>query len=138
MMIFSLLLVITQSLSAALLPFLAILCLYSSITRVITASRAEYLALGSFLQCCCSVVRAGQGTNLLQRGCQLQLLSQVFLYMLQTACINQTASRLTAQPVAELIFPFVFTESCNWTHHPAKIIKSLPHSCRFFFSFSKE
>lgn len=138
LMIFSLLLVMTQSLSAALLPFLALLCLYSSITRVITASRAEYLALGSSLQCCCSVVRAG--TNPLQRGCQLQLFSQVFFkYTLQTACINQTASRLTAQPAAELIFSFVFTESCNWTHQPAKIIKSLPHSCRFyFFPFSKE
>lgn len=84
---------------------------------MIIASKVEYLAFAPSPQCCCSMLRAGLGTNHLQSGCQLQHLSQVFFkYILQTACINQIASRLTVQPAAELIFPFVFAESCNWTH----------------------
>lgn len=60
--------------------------------------------------------------------------SQVFFKcILQTVCISQTASVFTVQPGAELVFPLLFTESCNWTYQPAKMIKSLYHSFGYFF-----
>lgn len=53
--------------------------------------------------------------------------------ILQTACINQIASGLTVQLGPELVFPFLFSEWCEWMCKPAKMIKSLPHSFRLFF-----
>lgn len=49
--------------------------IYNFITRAVTASKVEYLPLGPSLQHCCSMVKAGLGTNHLQRRFQLQTLS---------------------------------------------------------------